>query len=200
MYSGGFRRATFITSRIGVAFSWFLMALGVILIFGGQWGQGLLFLIIGSFLKSAAESGYAQALSKQFLDGVRVRDLMTHDPVCVPAQLPLNLAVDDYFLTNHHEAFPVIDDDRRFRGLLRLDSLKSVPREKWPYVLAGELAQDHDAHLGIPAETSAASALRLLLIPGQGSLGVLDEAERLIGIITRHDLLHFIRIHTELED
>ncbi|MCX6967435.1 MAG: site-2 protease family protein [Verrucomicrobia bacterium] len=200
LYSGGFRRATFITSRIGVAFSWLLMALGVLLIFGGQWGQGLLFLIIGSFLKSAAESGYAQALSREFLDGVRVRDLMTHDPVCVPAQLPLNLAVDDYFLTNHHMAFPVVDADRRFRGLLRLDSLKNVPRERWPYTLAGELADTHNAHLGIPAETSAASALRLLLIPGQGHLGVLDEAERLIGIITRHDLLHFIRIHTELED
>ena len=62
------------------------------------------------------------------------------------------------------------------------------------------MAESHDAHLGIPAETSAANALRLLLIPGQGSLGVLDEAERLIGIITRHDLLHFIRIRTELED
>jgi len=200
LHTGKFRHATFVTSRIGIAFSWFLMALGVIVVFGGEWGQGLLFLIIGSFLKNAAESGYAQALSKEILDGIRVRDLMTHDPVCVPAHLPLNLAVDDYFLTNHHIAFPVIDDDRRFRGLLRLDSLKDVPREKWPYTLAGEVAESHDARLGIPAETSAANALRLLLIPGQGSLGVLDEAERLIGIITRHDLLHFIRIHTELED
>ena len=200
LHTGGFRRATFITSRIGVAFSWFLMAMGVIFALGGEWGQGLLFLIIGSFLKSAAESGYAQALSKEILDGVRVRDLMTHDPVCVPARLPLNLAVDDYFLTHHHFAFPVIDEDQRFRGLLRLDSLKNVPREKWPYTLAGEVAGTHNAHLGIPAEASADNALRLLLVPGQGHLGVLDEAQRLIGIITRHDLLHFIHIHTELED
>ncbi|MEI7958972.1 MAG: site-2 protease family protein [Verrucomicrobiota bacterium] len=199
MHSGGFRRATFITSRIGVGFSWFLMALGALAVLGGGWGQGLIFLIIGIFLKSAAESGYAQALSKEILDGIRVSDLMTHDPVCVPARTPLNLAVDNFFLTNHHVAFPVIDDDRRFRGLLRLDSLKNVPREKWPYTLAGEVAENHNSHLGIPAETSAANALRMLLIAGQGRLGVIDEAERLIGIITRHDLLHFIQIHTELE-
>ena len=195
----GLRRATFVTSRIGVGFSWFLMALGFLAVLGGEWGQGLIFLIIGVFLKSAAESGYAQALSKEILEGIRVSDLMTHDPVCVPARLPLNLAVDDYFLTNHHVAFPVIDDDRRFRGLLRLDSLKNVPREKWPYTLAGEVADAHDAHLGIPAQTSAANALRMLLVPGQGHLGVIDEAGLLLGIITRHDLLHFIHIHTELD-
>ena len=199
MRSGGFRQATFISSRIGVGFSWFLIILGVMTVVAGGWGQGLIFLIIGFFLKSAAESGYTQALSKEILDGVRVRDLMTHDPICVPARLPLNLAVDNFFLTNHHVAFPVIDDDRHFRGLLRLDSLKTVPREKWPYTLAGEVAETHNSHLGIPAETSAAHALRMLLITGQGRLGVIDEAERLIGIITRHDLLHFIHIHTELD-
>ena len=199
LHSGRFRRATFITSRIGVGFSWVLMALGILAVLGGEWGQGIIFLVIGMFLKSAAESGYAQALSKEILDGVRVSDLMTRDPVCVSARLPLSLAVEDYFLTNHHVAFPVVDDDRRYRGLLRLEFLKNIPREKWPYTLAGEVAQAHDAHLGIPAETSAANALRMLLIAGQGRLGVIDETERLVGIITRHDLLHFIHIHTELE-
>ena len=195
----GFRRATFITSRIGVGFSWVLMGLGVLTILGGAWGQGLVFLIIGVFLKTAAESGYAQALSKEILDGIRVCDLMTPDPICVPARLPLNLAVDDYFLTNHHVAFPVIDEDRHFRGLLRLEFLKSVPREKWPFTLAGEVADAHDSQRSIRAETSAANALRILLVAGQGRLGVVDEAERVIGMITRHDLLHFIQIHTELE-
>jgi len=199
MQSGGFRRATFITSRIGVGFSWVLLAMGALTILGGEWGQGLIFVVIGFFLKSAAESGYAQAVSKEILDGIRVSDLMTHNPICVPARLPLNLAVDDYFLTNHHVAFPVIDDDRRFRGLLRLEFLKNIPREKWPFTLAGEVADAHDSRLGIPAETSAANALRMLLIAGQGRLGVIDETERLIGIITRHDLLHFIHIHTELD-
>lgn len=199
MFSGRFRQATFVTSRIGIVFSWILMALGVLTVLGGAWGQGLVLLVIGLFLKSAAESGYAQALSKEILDGVRVSDLMTRDPICVPARLPLNLAVDNYFLTNHHVAFPVIDEDRRYRGLLRLEFLKDVPREKWPYTLAGEVAANHDSQSGVPSDTTAAKALRMLLVAGQGRLGVIDETERLIGIITRHDLLHFIHIHTELE-
>ena len=72
-------------------------------------------LLIGIFLKSAAENGYAQALSKEILDGVGVSDLMTRSPICIPAHLPLNFAVDDYFLTHHHVAYPVTEEDGRFR-------------------------------------------------------------------------------------
>ncbi len=199
MRSGGFRRATFITSRVGVGFSWLLIFLGILTILGGQWGQGLIFLVIGIFLKSAAETGYNQALSREILEGLGVADLMTRDPVCIPASVPLNLAVDEYFLTHHHVAYPVIDEDGRFRGLMRLEFLKTVPREKWPYTLAGEVAESNDGRLVVPVETSAENALRILLVAGQGRLAVVDDARKLVGIITRHDLLHFIHIHTELD-
>ncbi len=199
MRTGRFRQATFITSRVGVGFSWVLIILGVFTLLGGGWGQGLIFLVIGIFLKSAAESGYNQALSREILDGVGVADLMTANPLTIPSSTPLSLAVDDYFLTHHHVAYPVVDEDWRFRGLLRLEFLKAVPREKWPYTLSGEVAEANDGSLVIPVETSASNALRILLVAGQGRLAVTDSAQKLVGIITRHDLLHFIRIHTELE-
>ena len=200
MRTGRLRQATYVTSRIGVLFSWVLMAFGVIGIFNGAW-NAIIFIVIGIFLKGAAESGYSQTLFKEVLDGVRVRDLMTPNPITISARLPLNMAVDDYFLTNHHVAFPVVDEIGHFRGLLRLEFLKSVPRERWPYVLAGEVAEEHNTlAFSVPADTSAANAFRTLLTAGQGRLGVThDGTGILVGIITRHDLLHYIRIHTELE-
>ena len=200
MWNGRFRQATYITSRIGVIFSWVLMALGVIGIFGGSW-NGIVFILIGVFLKTAAESGYSQALFKEILNGVRVCDLMTPNPITIPAHTPLNMAVDDYFLTNHHVAFPVVEDDGRYRGLLRLEFLKSVPREKWPYTMAGDVVDRNATQaFKVNAEMSAANALRTLLVAGQGRLGVTNDGTgQLVGIITRHDLLHYIRIHTELE-
>lgn len=200
MRSGGFRQATFITSRIGVFFSWMLIALGIFAIMGGSWGQGLIFLVIGIFLKSAAESGYSQAVSREILDGIRACDLMTRPAICIPEDLPLNLAVDEYFLTNHHVAYPVVAEDGRFRGLLRLEHLKTVPREKWPYTLAGSVTEAQKSGLSIPATASAEEALRILLVAGQGRLAVVDETGMLLGILTRHDLLHYIQIHSELED
>lgn len=198
--SGKLRQSTFITSRIGIGFSWLLIAWGVYaLLYLHQWNAFVLF-IIAFFLKSAAESGYSNAVQREVLAGVRVRDIMTPNPIAIPATTPLNLAVDDYFFANHHVAFPVIGDDQDFRGLVRLEFLRAVPREKWPYTTAGDLAAENDSErMKIGVDEPASRAMRLLLAPGQGRLAVVEGA-RLVGIVTRHDILHVIEIHTELDE
>jgi len=199
MRNGKLREATYITSRIGAFFSMVLIFAGVFMIFAyGAW-NGLVFILIGVFLKNAAESGYSQTVYKEVLGGVKVGAIMTRNPITIPAHLPLNFVVDDYFLTNHHVAFPVVDDEGRSLGLLRLEFLKQVPREKWPYTQAGDLVASAEGHaLQVPETTHANDALRRLLATGQGRLAVTDAQGRLAGIITRHDLLHFIRVQTEL--
>ncbi len=194
------RRATYITTRIGVGFSWVLMLLGVFALFNREWNALVLF-IIGIFLKTAAESGYQQVLYHEILGGVLVRDIMTAQPICIPEMLPLNLVVDDFFLAKHHTAFPVRDDVGGFRGLLRIEHLKALPREKWPFTSAGDIAAGNGsaAELSIAADESATRAVRRLLAGGEGRLAVLDGG-KVAGIITRHDVLSFIKIHTELEN
>ena len=199
--TGKLRRATFITSRIGIAFSWVLVGLGVFLLVTPphQW-NAFVFLLIGMFLKSAAESGYANAVQRETLAGVRVRDFMTGHPDTVPDDVPLSRAVDEFFLAHHHKAFPVCSSDGEFRGLLRLDFLKPIPREKWPYTSTGDVvAQSDSAHLCIDAGESAARAMRLLLAPGTGRLAVVENG-KVVGIVTRRDVARFIDIRTELED
>ncbi len=196
--TGRLRHATYITSRIGIGFSWLLIALGVYLILARQW-NGIVFILIAFFLKSAAESGYYNALQREMLADVRVRDLMTANPVIIPEHLPINLAVDDFFMTGHHVAYPVCAPDGEFRGLLRLDFLKEVPREKWPYITAGDVVAERSADdLCIGVEQSATRAMKMLLAPELNRLAVV-ESGKLVGIVTRHDLLQFIKIHAELE-
>ncbi len=200
MRNGKLREATYITSRIGVGFSLLLMILGLVILFAyGAW-NGLVFILIGVFLKGAAESGYSHTVVNEVLEGVRIAEVMSRQPISIPDHLPLNFVVDDYFLANHHVAYPVVEEDGSYCGLLRLEFLKSIPRERWPYTTAGELARSPQGSiLRISHQTSAAEASRLLLQAGQGRLGVVDDAGKLVGMVTRHDLLHFIRIHTELE-
>jgi CBS domain-containing protein len=131
---------------------------------------------------------------------VRVRDLMTANPAAIADTLPLNLAVEDYFLSGHHVAYPVCASDGEFRGLLRLDFLKEVPKEKWPYVSAGDVVAEKSAEaLSIGVNESASRAMKMLLAPELSRLAVIENG-RLVGIVTRHDILHFIEIHTELEE
>jgi Zn-dependent protease len=196
--TGNLRKATFITTRIGIAFSWVLIGIGVIVMFQGWW-DAFVFFLIGIFLKGAAESGYTNTLYHEVLTGVRVGEIMTPNPACIPAHTPLNIVVDEFFLATHHVAYPVIGGEGEFRGLLRLEHLKELPREKWPYTTAGDLASTHEtAGSSIDAAQPAETAMRRLLATGEGRLAVID-AGKVTGILTRHDVLHFITIHTELE-
>ena len=103
------------------------------------------------------------------------------------------------FLAGHHVAYPVCAQDGEFRGLLRLDFLKEVPRERWPYVSAGDCVAEKNAEaLRIGPQESAGRAMRLLLAPELSRLAVVENG-RLLGMVTRHDILHFIEMHTELE-
>jgi Zn-dependent protease len=203
--TGNLRKATFITTRIGVGFSWVLIGLGVICLWLSVvseyvgWWNAFVFFLIGIFLKGAAESGYTNTVYHQVLGGIRIGDIMTKDPVCIPAHTPLSIVVEDYFMARNHIAYPVIGDDADFQGMLRLEYLKELPREKWPWTSAGELAAAHDTtSASIDAAQPAEYAMRRLLAPGHGRLAVL-EAGKVVGIITRHDVLTFITIHTELE-
>jgi Zn-dependent protease len=198
--SGKMRRATYITSRIGIGFSWLLIALGVWLLVRAphQW-TAFIYVMIGMFLKQAAERGYENAVERSVLAGLQISDLMTRTPVSIPEHLPINRAVDEFFLTNHHVAFPVCTFEGEFRGLLRLASLKDVPREKWPYTTVGDVVADGGASsLSIEASRPAAQAMRDLLSRGRSRLAVVENG-KLVGIVTRRDVLQFIEVHTELE-
>ncbi|HEY5754014.1 MAG TPA: site-2 protease family protein [Chthoniobacterales bacterium] len=198
MRTGKLRQATYISSRVGIAFAWVLMIAGVFFLFRQPF-QAFLFFLIGSFLRTAAEAGYQNALYKEVLGDVRVRDVMSPDPVVVPASLPLNVAVDDHFLATHHVAYPVVDSDGEFRGMLRLDHLERVPKEKWPYKTAGDLAAEFNSMgLAISADARAMEAAEQMQGPGNGRLAVL-EGSRVIGIVTRHDIFQFIRVRKELQ-
>jgi Zn-dependent protease/CBS domain-containing protein len=192
-------RATYISTRIGIAFSWSLALLGVYLLVENNPVNGILFIVMGIFLKSAAENGYNNALQRDILAGVRVKDIMTANPASIPDSMPLNLVVDEFFLSGHHVAYPVCASGEEFRGLMRLDMLKEVPREKWPYISAGDCVAGNNAEtLRIGPQESAARAMRLLLAPELSRLAVV-ESGKLLGIVTRHDILHFIEMHTALE-
>lgn len=192
-------RATYISSRIGIGFSWLLVIAGVIFLATKYALNGGVFIAMGFFLKSAAESGYDNAIQREILAGVRVRDIMTANPATIRDVTPLNLVVDDFFLSGHHVAYPVCDADGQFKGLLRLDFLKEAPRERWPYITAGDCVSENKGdELRIGPQEPAGRAMRLLLAPELSRLAVVDEG-KLLGIVTRHDILHYIEMHTAFD-
>jgi hypothetical protein len=76
---------------------------------------GLWFAFLGWFLLSAARAEEMNARLREGLADIRVRDVMTHDPVVGPAWLTVEAFLHDYVLRHRCSTFPV----RGFDGALR---------------------------------------------------------------------------------
>lgn len=191
------RRATAIATRVGTAFSLLLMVLGGVRVLFGDFVGGMWSLLIGMFLRQAAESAYQQVLVRQALEGELVRRFMTEDPVTLPSGLTLGDAVDRYFYRYHHHLFPVRDNGRLL-GCLSTAELKQVPREEWGRRTVASVVVPCGADNSVRPDADALEALALMRRTGRSRLLVVDEG-RLMGLVTLKDLLEFFALKVELE-
>ncbi len=193
----GFERATQVSTLTGQATAALFIVLGVLAVFTGRALNGLWLILLGWFLDQAAGSSRQQMLLRHALRGVRVRDIMTPDPVTLEADLTLEEAVARYFLPRKHGGYPVVYGDRLL-GILTLHDLKQVPRERWATTRVRDamtpIARAQVVHPG----AAAYDALARMVQAGVGRLLVLDGEGNLLGILTRSDLLHLIRLRSEL--
>ena len=110
MKTGDIDRATKIASSIGKGFAVFLIAMGLIQIFMGNFVGGLWFVFIGVFVQQAAEGGYQQIVIKKALEGLKVKDLMSKPVITVEGSMSISEAVEEFFFKFHHAAFPVMTE------------------------------------------------------------------------------------------
>jgi Zn-dependent protease len=110
--SGNLIRATKITSRIGVGFAFVLIGLGIFRAMRGDLMGGVWSVLIGMFLRGAANMSYRQLLMKKSFEGETVRRFMKTDPVTVPHDITLGILVNDFVYRYHFKMFPVVADGR----------------------------------------------------------------------------------------
>lgn len=96
--TGSLRNATRLASDIGKGLAVTLMVIGALEIFTGALVGGLWLIFIGMFLRGMTVSGYEELILKQSLEAVEAKDIMVRDVVAVPAGLPVNRVIRDYFL------------------------------------------------------------------------------------------------------
>jgi Zn-dependent protease/predicted transcriptional regulator len=127
---GDLGQATRIAADVGRGFGYFFIAIGVAMFilqgsFSGAW---LAFL--GWFLLEAARAEARYVHTRQALEGLRVRDLMTPEPVTVTPDVTLGEFVDEVVWKERHTTYPVVEDDRPV-GLLPFRCVAEVPRRDW---------------------------------------------------------------------
>lgn len=196
-FTGDLTRATRIATVVGQGFAYLLIGLGVLQVVSGRLGDGIWLVFIGWFLLQAAQAGYQQMLIRRALRGLKVRDLMREDAATVSAGITVGEFVHDYLLRSPDSEFSVVDGGQ-FRGLISLDDVKKVPRERWNEVLVEEAMTPEAECATVPAAQNAFDAFLTIAAVPAGHAIVLD-GHRLVGTLARRDVLARIRNRLVLE-
>lgn len=122
--------AAITAARAGKGFGWVLVFLGLAELlllagFGGVW-----LMLIGWFLTTAAAAEEQQARLGDALAGVRVRDVMSADPIVAPSSISVEQFLEDYVFPNRFSTFPLVEEGGRPAGLVTLGRVKSVPADQ----------------------------------------------------------------------
>lgn len=197
-WKGDLRWATRISSGLGSAFGIVLILLGIISIFRGNFIGGVWWLMIGFFLRNAAQMSYSQIIARKVLEGEKVRRFMVTNPVTVSRGLTLEEFVNDYVYRYHYKMFPVVSFDRLV-GCITVRQAAEVPREEWREHTVGEVAGPCTPDITIGPDEDAVRALAVMSRTENSRLLVV-EGERLAGIITLKDMLQFLSLKLELRD
>jgi Zn-dependent protease/CBS domain-containing protein len=127
---GDFVWATRVAANVGRAFGYVLIAGGIAMFIFQSSFSGAWLAFLGWFLLNAATAEARYLLTQQALSGVRVRDVMTPNPVVVSADTTLGDFMDNVMLSQRHTTYPVVDDGRPV-GLLPFRCVANVPRGEW---------------------------------------------------------------------
>jgi Zn-dependent protease/predicted transcriptional regulator len=114
-------------ARSGQVFGWALVVVAAYLVLVRREYSWLWFALLGWFLISAATTENQQAALQSRLRTVAVRQIMTPNPVTVPASATVAQFLADYLPWHRHSTFPVVADDGQTVGLVTVHRVNQVP-------------------------------------------------------------------------
>jgi Zn-dependent protease len=182
--TGDRHRATRLAGRLGQAFAYILIGLGLYLIATGSAADGIWMAILGWFLSQGARGAVVSSQFSERIEGVTAADLMDAEPVAVPGATTALAAQDEFFLRYRLPWFPVVDAAGRLMGLLREERVDTAVAGGQPTLTADELLEGGDADAAVPRDTPLETLLTSEPLRRFGALAVVDADGRLCGVIT----------------
>jgi Zn-dependent protease/predicted transcriptional regulator len=149
---------------------------------------------IALFVYIAATSETRQMLLDAAFEGVSIAEVMTpaRDLATVSSDTTIS-ALLDLMLSSRHLGYPVVEDDE-FVGIVTLEDVQSTDRTEG---VVSSVMTPRSQLATVAPSTEVMDAFELLGNNEVGRLPVVDENDRLCGIVTRTDLMRSFRIVTQ---
>ena len=191
-FRGDLRWATWVASAVGRGFGFLFIGLGVFMLIVEGTFSGAWLAFIGWFLLQAATGEARYVATKQALDGLLVRDLMSRQPVTVDADLTLGQFMDEVAWSHRYTTYPVLERGRPI-GLLAFRSVASVPHDEWNTSRVRDAMVPHDE---VPLLDQAEPAIDALaeLSASDVHRGLVVEDGGLVGLLSITDLARALEI------
>jgi Zn-dependent protease/CBS domain-containing protein len=180
------------------AISFGLMALGILitLTVKGAVISGVWLIVIGWFLRNAAESSYQQLALRNALEGIKVQQMVNRTFHGAPPDIPLTQLVNEYMVFHSQRAVPIIAGEELL-GLVSMGDLKRVPAEEWASTSAFRAMTPFERLFVVQPQEDLARALEIMAGNDVHQVPVMD-GRVFLGFVTRADLLRLVQIRSDL--
>ena len=185
--TGDLRLATAVATRYGRHAGYALMFLGAFAVLAGGGIGGIWLAMLGWIILHAARMEEAGFELRTLLGGVRVADVMTPDPVTVPADLTVEDLIRHYVALHRCSAFPVTDHGGRAAGLVALSRIRDVPSNARATTTVSQVATPLDQVVTARPDEELVDVIGRFTV-GSGRRALVMEGAALVGIVTASDI------------
>lgn len=184
-------RATLLSVRISQ-----LIAMGMAII-GIIWNFWLI--IIAVFIYVGANAEGEQATQRYILRDITVEEIMSSPVLSVPTTMTCEELLE-FMRTQGHLRFPVTDEQGNYVGIVSLRDIRSLGPNRRCDVLVGDIMRRNV--VTVDPSTPVSQAIVQMQENDVGSLLVarLDEPGKILGIVTRTNIMITIGIETVRKD
>jgi len=182
--SGSIREATRMAGICGILIGGTLILFGVYIVIAPSWRpsqpyfMGGWSILVGLFLLDTAARVVKGAQNTRLLTA---GDVML-PPVAIDPAMTINKLVDEVLPLHRQTSFPVAVNGRA-HGILALEDLKPLPREKWHTTSVKDVMRTINPQLFVDTSTTLESAKGLMKANGIGSLVVVNNQGELAGFL-----------------
>lgn len=191
-------KGTVFAARLGQGFGFLLIGYGAYQLlsdtgsaFGAIW-----WMVLGWLIATTARGAAISAQVTDRLEGVRVEDVMTRDPLTMPAGVTAMRAHDEWFTKEDGWPwYPVVDDNGRFLGIAEQSAVEEAIGTGRPALQVHELLDEQaPAGQSVGVDQPLEAAFRSEPLRRLGAVMAVDADGRLRGVLTREQLYRALNI------
>jgi Zn-dependent protease/CBS domain-containing protein len=197
-WRGDLRKATHIASRCGGIFGLVLIVLGILNLLGGAIVSGIWAILIGTFVRQAAQASYRQLLMRQALEGETVGDLMDDRPTALPQSMTVAEFLEKYASRRPYRLYPVVDGDK-LTGCVNVARIRELPADQRATRTVSDIATACSDENTVSPDEPAIDLMDSMLSRGAGDRKIVVRDGRLVGTLSLDELRNIIMVRTELE-